>query len=190
MAFKVYTKTGDKGTTGLIGGTRVPKDDARIEAYGSVDELNSYIGLIKDTIKLPKQAELLYEIQDRLFTVGAILATDYTKKNRQEIPDLHESDIELLERNIDEMDAELPALKAFVLPGGDVVASYSHIARTICRRCERLCVGLRNNDLEVPDVVTKYLNRLSDYLFVLARFIVLQNKGAEVSWRPRITGNK
>lgn len=186
MAFKIYTKTGDKGATGLIGGTRVLKSNIRIEAYGTIDELNSHIGLIKDTINIEKCQLSLGEIQDRLFTIGAILATDYEKNIRQSLPDLHATDITFLENAIDEMDEALPEMKTFVLPGGHVVASYAHIARCVCRRSERLCVQMQASQLEVPSLVLMYLNRLSDYLFALARYIVVYNKGIETPWRPRV----
>jgi cob(I)alamin adenosyltransferase len=183
MSFKIYTKTGDQGHTSLIGGVRVPKSHLRIESYGTVDELNSYLGLIKDQLTLPKAKETLYEIQDRLFTVGAVLASD-PEKSKMKVPDLHESDIELLEKEMDEMDAELPMLKNFVLPGGNVVASHCHVARCICRRAERIVVHLAGES-EVPEIIMRYLNRLSDYLFMLSRYIVKETAGEEILWRPR-----
>lgn len=183
MSFKIYTKTGDQGHTSLIGGVRVPKSHLRIESYGTVDELNSYLGLIKDQLTLPKAKETLYEIQDRLFTIGAVLASD-PEKSKMKVPDLHESDIELLEKEMDEMDAELPMLKNFVLPGGNVVASHCHVARCICRRAERIVVHLAGES-EVPEIIMRYLNRLSDYLFMLSRYIVKETAGEEILWRPR-----
>ncbi len=186
MAFRVYTKTGDKGSTGLIGGTRVPKDHIRIEAYGTVDELNSVLGVVTDQLGDKAINEWLLEIQDRLFTVGSSLATDPEKAPKMKLPDLHESDINWLEQRIDEMDDQLPQMKSFILPGGHVAASHAHVARCVCRRAERLCVHMQSNGEFVADEVLKYLNRLSDFLFVLARFIVHQNGGVEIPWRPRI----
>ncbi|PSK94508.1 cob(I)yrinic acid a,c-diamide adenosyltransferase [Taibaiella chishuiensis] len=186
MAFRVYTKTGDKGSTGLIGGTRVPKDHIRIEAYGTVDELNSVLGVVTDQLGDKTINEWILEIQDRLFTVGSSLATDPDKAPKMKLPDLHESDINWLEQRIDEMDDQLPQMKSFILPGGHVAASHAHVARCVCRRAERLCVHMQSNGEFVADEVLKYLNRLSDFLFVLARFIVHQNGGVEIPWRPRI----
>ncbi|MDP1725914.1 MAG: cob(I)yrinic acid a,c-diamide adenosyltransferase [Bacteroidota bacterium] len=184
MSFKIYTKTGDKGETSLIGGTRVPKHHIRIESYGTVDELNSYIGLLKDQIHDEAVKTVLYEIQDRLFTIGSVLASD-PGKSKMKIPDLIEADITLLEHEIDRMNEVLPELKSFVLPGGNTVASFCHIARCVCRRAERLCVHL-SDESEVPAMVIIYLNRLSDYLFVLSRKIVFDAGSEEISWRPRI----
>jgi cob(I)alamin adenosyltransferase len=187
---KVYTKTGDKGTTALFGGTRVPKHHIRIESYGTVDELNSYIGLIRDQEINQLYKNVLIEVQDRLFTVGAILATPPEKetlKNGQ--PRLQnlgivESDIEFLENEIDSMENALPQMTHFVLPGGHTTVSYCHIARCVCRRAERLAVHL--NDIEPTDeLVMKYLNRLSDYLFVLARKLTHDLNADEVQWIPR-----
>lgn len=187
---KVYTKTGDTGTTALFGGTRVPKHHIRIESYGTVDELNSHIGLIRDQDMSDLYKNVLIEIQDRLFTVGAILATPPEKetlKNGQ--PRLQnlgivESDIEFLENEIDTMEEALPPMTHFVLPGGHTTVSYCHIARCVCRRAERLAVHL--NDIEPTDErVIKYLNRLSDYLFVLARKLSHDLNADEVQWIPR-----
>ena len=187
---KVYTKTGDKGTTALFGGTRVPKHHIRIESYGTVDELNSHIGLIRDQDIHQDYKTVLIEIQDRLFTVGAILATPPEKetlKNGQ--PRLQQlgildSDIEYLEKEIDTMEESLPQMTHFVLPGGHTTVSYCHIARCVCRRAERLAVHL--NELEPTDLhVLTYLNRLSDYLFVLARKLSHDLKADEVKWIPR-----
>lgn len=187
---KVYTKTGDNGTTSLFGGTRVPKDHIRIESYGTVDELNSFIGLIRDQNINQHYKDILIEIQDRLFTVGAILATPPEKeilKNGQ--PRLQklgiiESDIELLENEIDTMEDSLPQMTHFVLPGGHTTVSYCHIARCVCRRAERLSVHLNHNE-PVPEIAIKYLNRLSDYLFVLARKLTSDLNADEVKWIPR-----
>jgi len=181
---KIYTKTGDRGQTSLIGGTRVPKYHLRIDTYGTVDELNSYVGLIMCQEINPDYRVILKEIQDRLFTVGASLAADPEKSNMK-IPDLHESDINLLEQEIDAMNDLLPALKHFVLPGGNTVVSYCHIARCVCRRAERLSVELAVNSF-VDERVTVYLNRLSDYLFVLARKLTMDLKAEENIWIPRI----
>ncbi len=183
MSFKIYTKTGDAGETSLIGGVRVLKSHLRIESYGTVDELNSYLGLIKDSIQISHAKEIIYEIQDRLFTIGAVLASD-PEKSKMKVPDLHESDLVLLEKEMDVMDAQLPSLKNFVLPGGNVTASHCHVARCICRRAERIVVHL-SLDSEVPDIIIRYLNRLSDYLFMLSRYIVQQANAEEILWRPR-----
>ncbi len=187
---KVYTKTGDKGTTALFGGTRVPKDHIRIESYGTIDELNSHIGLIRDQQISEHYKTILIRIQDRLFTAGAILATPPEKETlkngqpRLNIPLLHESDIELLEREIDTMENELPPMTHFVLPGGHQTVSYCHIARCVCRRAERLAVQLSHNE-PIDEHVIKYLNRLSDYLFVLARKLSADLNADEVQWIPQ-----
>lgn len=187
MAFKVYTKTGDKGTTALIGGVRVPKYDARIEAYGTVDELNSYIGLLKDAIGEADEQDILQEIQDRLFTIGSILATPAEKVIKMQLPDLLPSDIAYLEKAIDTMEEVLPAMQSFVLPGGHIVSSYAHIARCVCRRAERLAAALSDIDHSEPLALTlQYLNRLSDYLFVLSRYILHENGIKDIPWRPRL----
>lgn len=187
---KIYTKTGDKGTTALFGGTRVPKDHIRIESYGTVDELNSYIGLIRDQEIALHYKNILIEIQDRLFTVGAILATPpekEVKKNgelRLQKLGITESDIALLENEIDTMEEALPPMTHFVLPGGHTTVSYCHIARCVCRRAERLAVHLDHNE-PVSEIVIMYLNRLSDYLFVLARKLSNDLNAEEVKWIPR-----
>ena len=187
---KVYTKTGDTGTTALFGGTRVPKHHIRIESYGTVDELNSHIGLIRDQDMSDLYKNVLIEIQDRLFTVGAILATPPEKETlnngqpRLQNLGIIESDIEFLENEIDTMEEALPPMTHFVLPGGHTTVSYCHIARCVCRRAERLAVHL--NDIEPTDErVIKYLNRLSDYLFVLARKLSHDLNADEVQWIPR-----
>src|SRR3954469_4022362 len=138
MSFKIYTKTGDKGNTSLIGGTKVPKNDLRIETYGTVDELNSWIGLINDQINEQIIKDELKEIQDRLFTIGSALATDGEKEPKMKLPDLKDSDITFLEQRIDEMTDQLPTMKSFILPGGHVTVSSIHISRCVCRRAERL----------------------------------------------------
>ena len=185
MAFKIYTKTGDNGTTGLIGGTRIPKSHIRIEAYGTVDELNSWIGNISDQINLADTKTVLKEIQDRLFTIGSSLACDPDKDTKMHIPDLKDSDITLLEKQIDAMNDELPDLKHFVLPGGNAAASSCHVVRCVCRRAERICVHMQQEKQFVDELVLIYLNRLSDYLFVLARYILFKNQGTETIWNPR-----
>ena len=184
MAIKIYTKTGDKGTTSLIGGTKVPKSHLRIEAYGTVDELNSWIGLVGDQIKIKK--EILQEVQDRLFTIGSSLACDPNKEPKLKIPDLVELDIIFLEKEIDKMNKKLPVMKTFIIPGGHPVISSAHIARCVCRRAERLIVALEQNKMFVDPLVIKYLNRLSDYLFVLARYVGKSLKVKEIPWRPRV----
>ena len=182
---KIYTKTGDKGLTSLIGGTRVPKHHIRIESYGTVDELNSYVGMIRDMEGISDhQKNLLKEIQDRLFTIGSSLASD-PERSKMKIPDLHDDDILRLEKEMDEMNLEMPELKHFILPGGSVAVSFCHIARCVCRRAERITVQLAEES-EVDDRVIIYLNRLSDYLFVLARKISSDNKLPENQWIPRI----
>jgi len=180
---KIYTKKGDSGTTQLIGGTRVSKGSLRIESYGTVDELNSYIGLIRDQEINERYKLELIEIQDRLFTIGSSLASD-PDKSTMKIPDLHESDIEFLELAIDEMDAELPEMKFFVLPGGHQTVSFCHVARCICRSSERIIVSLKEHDF-VSELVFKYINRLSDYLFVLSRKLALDLGADEQPWKPR-----
>jgi cob(I)alamin adenosyltransferase len=186
MALKIYTKTGDKGTTSLIGGTKVSKSDLRIETYGTVDELNSYIGLVSDQCPDSHSKEILREIQDRLFTIGSSLACDAEKEPKMKIPDLKEEDITLLEKEIDNMNLALPEMKWFILPGGHIAVSTTHIARCVCRRAERCCVNMQAHDLFVEPLVVKYINRLSDYLFVLARYIGHQLNIPEISWKPRV----
>ena len=187
MAQKIYTKTGDAGKTSLIGGTKVFKSNIRIEAYGTIDELNSYIGLVNDNINDKNSKNILKEIQDRLFTIGSSLACDPDKEIKMSIPDLKEKDIELLEIEIDAMNEKLPEMKHFILPGGHVAVSTIHITRCVCRRAERWCVNMQEQHLFVEPLVIKYLNRLSDYLFVLARYIGHLLQVAEIAWKPRIT---
>ena len=181
---KIYTKTGDKGQTGLIGGRRVSKADLRIDAYGTVDELNSWIGLVRDQAVNSSRKELLKEIQDRLFTIGAELATDPEKAPKQVMPAIVPADVTLLETSMDAMDAELPELRAFVLPGGHESVSFCHLARTVCRRAERLTIAL-NDTSPVDPMVVQYLNRLSDYLFMLSRKMAQDVGAEEVEWKPR-----
>ena len=186
MSMKIYTKTGDKGKTSLIGGTKVFKSDLRIEAYGTVDELNSFIGLCLDHLKSLHIESVLAEVQDRLFTIGSALACDPEKETKLRIPDLHEDDVVLLEKEIDRMNEVLPLMKSFILPGGHVAVSSLHIARTVCRRAERCCVKMQKKEKEIPSLIIKYLNRLSDYLFVLARFAANKVQVEEIPWEPRV----
>ena len=186
MAQKIYTKTGDLGKTSLIGGTKVYKSDIRIEAYGTVDELNSWIGLTGDHLSHEHTKAILKEIQDRLFTIGSALACDPDKEPLMKIPDLKETDVVLLETEIDKMNEELPPMKSFILPGGHVAVSTAHVTRCICRRAERLCVNMQQHELFVDPLVIKYLNRLSDYLFVLARYSGHLLKVDEIKWKPRV----
>lgn len=186
MAFKIYTKTGDLGKTSLIGGTKVPKCDLRIESYGTVDELNSYIGLLNDSLKDDASNSSLREIQDRLFTIGSSLACDPEKETKMKIPDLLESDVDFLEQEIDRMEEQLAPMKSFIIPGGHPTISIAHIARCVCRRAERLSVNMLEHDAFVEPLVIKYLNRLSDYLFVLARFAAHLLKVEEIPWKPRM----
>lgn len=186
MSMKIYTKTGDKGKTSLIGGTKVAKSHIRIESYGTVDELNSWIGLCCDLIQDEKSKIALREIQDRLFTIGSSLASDPEKETKMKIPDLHDTDISFLENEIDRMDGLLPAMKNFILPGGHPTVSNLHITRCVCRRAERCVVRLETENEEVEPIVIKYLNRLSDYLFILARFTGLQLKVEEIPWKARV----
>ncbi len=180
---KIYTKKGDNGTTSLIGGTRVPKHHLRIESYGTVDELNSYIGLIRDQDISKKDIEVLLEIQDRLFTIGSHLAAE-PGKSKMVLPDLFEEDITFLENEIDRMDNQLEEMRSFVLPGGNTVVSYSHIARCVCRRAERVTVQLAEES-EVNNKVISYLNRLSDYLFTLSRKLTKDLGAKEIAWVPK-----
>jgi cob(I)alamin adenosyltransferase len=186
MAQKIYTKTGDKGSTSLIGGTKVPKSDLRIEAYGTVDELSSWIGLCKDLLSDEAGQKMLQEVQDRLFTMNASLACDPVKEPKLRIPDLKEEDITLLEHEMDRMNESVPPMKNFILPGGHPILSQLHITRCVCRRAERCCVRLEQESQEVEAIIIKYLNRLSDYLFVLARYTGHQMNVEEIPWKPRV----
>lgn len=180
---KVYTKKGDSGTTQLIGGTRLSKGHQQIEAYGTVDELNSYIGLIRDLPIDTNSKALLIEIQDRLFTIGALLATD-ASKNKMTLPEVQEEDVVTLEHAIDQMNEKLPEMRSFILPGGHTTVSFCHIARCVCRRAERICSRLSEDTLQLP-LILKYLNRLSDYLFVLSRHLSKSLNAEEVPWEPK-----
>ncbi|MEY3236900.1 MAG: hypothetical protein RI883_1001 [Bacteroidota bacterium] len=181
---KIYTKKGDTGSTGLIGGTRILKSSLRIEAYGTIDELNSSIGLVKDQEINKIYKSQLLEIQDRLFTIGSSLASDPDKSNMK-IPDLHETDTKLLENWMDEMDQQLPEMKSFILPGGHTTVSFCHLSRCICRRAERIIVDLNQNEFVAPEVIV-YINRLSDYLFVLGRKIAQDLGIQDQPWHPRM----
>lgn len=185
MSFKIYTKTGDKGTTGLIGGTRVSKASIRIEAYGTVDELNSWIGVINSNFSNEETNILLKKIQDNLFVIGSSLACDPEKDTKMYIPHFDMSSIDDLEKLMDNMNDELPELNHFILPGGDKTASFCHVARCVCRRAERICVAMQDEQQPLEDYVVIYLNRLSDYLFMLSRFIVLKNNGVETIWESK-----
>jgi cob(I)alamin adenosyltransferase len=186
MSSKIYTKTGDQGKTSLIGGTKVFKSNIRIETYGTVDELNSYIGLCNDLLKDEHCNEVLKEIQDRLFTIGSSLACDPDKEPLMRMPDLLETDIEYLEKDIDRMMNILPPMKFFILPGGHPTVSTLHVARCVCRRAERLCVHMQEDNLFVDPLVIKYINRLSDHLFTLARYAAHILNAPEVAWIPRV----
>lgn len=180
---KIYTKTGDKGQTSLIGGVRVPKHNVRIDAYGTVDELNAHIGLLRDQSIDQHSINILLEIQDRLFTIGSHLAADPVK-SKMKLPEISEQDVTLLENEMDSMNETLPEMRSFVLPGGHTIVSYCHIARTVCRRAERCVTHLASTE-KVDDLIVIYLNRLSDYLFVLSRKITQDLKAEEIPWRPK-----
>lgn len=182
MAFKIYTKTGDKGQTSLFGGRRLPKDHLRIDAYGTIDELNAHLGLVADTADNPQIRTQIQEIQNRLFVVGASLASDPDKA--PPIPDILHADVVLLESWIDTMEASLEPLKNFILPGGHPTVSNCHVARCVCRRAERLVVAL-HHDEHVEPLIMEYLNRLSDYLFVLCRYLAKQLGVVEICWIGR-----
>ncbi|MBK7850801.1 MAG: cob(I)yrinic acid a,c-diamide adenosyltransferase [Bacteroidetes bacterium] len=179
---KIYTKKGDEGKTSLIGGTRVSKNHKRIDAYGTIDELNSWIGLLRDQAIASGHITLLLTIQDRLFIIGSQLAAD-PETSRMKLPELTEEDVLLLENAMDEMESTLPEMKHFVLPGGNPIVSYCHLARTVCRRAERCVVYLSETD-HVSPLILKYLNRLSDYLFVLSRKLSAETGSKETPWIP------
>jgi cob(I)alamin adenosyltransferase len=180
---KIYTKTGDNGETSLIGGTRVPKHHIKIEAYGTVDELNSYIGLVRDSFHDTHTREVLYHIQNDLFVIGSHLAEDKSR-SKMELPKIEEAQVLMMEKEMDAMNEVLPELKYFILPGGHATASHAHIARCVCRRAERCATQLAQAETVEPEVI-KFLNRLSDYLFVLARYIAHKNNAEEVRWIVR-----
>ena len=190
---KIYTKTGDKGTTALFGGTRVAKHHIRIDSYGTVDELNSWLGLIRDQKINHQYKKVLVIIQHKLFTIGAILATDPEKwmlktgKERLNIPKIETTDVQLLEKEIDSMEGAILPMTHFILPGGHPVVSYCHVARTVCRRAERLISELHTN-APFDERVLSYINRLSDYLFVLARKLSFDLEVEEIKWVPEKKG--
>ena len=179
---KIYTKTGDQGKTSLLGGTRVLKSNDRINAYGTVDEFNSFLGLVSDLDSDEKRKIFIRNIQSRLFTVGSSLAAE-NDRAKDFKPDLTEDDIFVLEKSIDEMNEILPVMKNFIIPGGHQLVSTTHIARTICRRAERLVIQLSESE-EIEEIIIRYLNRLSDYLFVLARMQGHELKIEEIPWKP------
>jgi cob(I)alamin adenosyltransferase len=180
---KIYTKAGDAGKTSLIGGKKVPKYHIRIEAYGTTDELNSHIGLIRDNIKDKHYRDILLEIQHRLLDAGSLLACE-NKAALKKLPQIKDPDIQLLEKEIDIMNSDLPELDSFIIPGGNTVASYCHIARCVCRRTERI-ISFISEHYPVDELILTYFNRLSDYLFVLARKTVLDNGGKEIPRKAR-----
>jgi len=184
---KIYTRTGDDGTTGLFGGRRVSKTDARVEAYGSVDELNALLGVALASDASPALAwlrELLVSIQNDLFVLGADLATPRGEESSY-LPRVQDEQVAALERAIDSAEAALPALRNFILPGGPAPAAHLHHARTVCRRAERAAVRLAAQQQDMGPVPVRYLNRLADLLFVLARAAAHARGGAEVEWAPR-----
>lgn len=181
---KIYTKTGDKGETSLFGGRRISKAHLRIECYGTVDELNSHVGLVRDVVSNEADKEILYAIQNKLFVIGAIMASDPEKEKSKMIPDILESDIQLLEDTMDLYNEKLEDLQSFILPGGHVYVSYCHVARCVCRRAERLSVALAEVE-KVDDLTVKYLNRLSDFLFVLSRKVAKDLNIEEIKWNPK-----
>lgn len=180
---KIYTKKGDQGHTSLIGGERVPKNHLRIDTYGTVDELNSYLGILRSFVKDNINSTILPEIQDRLFTIGSLLAS--APSSKMIVPDLHLKDVVMLEEAIDRMNEDLPELRSFILPAGSIEIAHCHVARCICRRAERLVVQLNETDKQEP-LIMQYLNRLSDYIFVLSRFVAMEQDIDEVSWKPRM----
>jgi cob(I)alamin adenosyltransferase len=186
MVQKIYTKKGDRGHTSLIGGTKVSKSHFRIESYGTVDELNSFIGLLIDYLTEESSNKYLREIQDRLFTIGSALAVDPEKEPKLKIPDLNPEDVKGLEDQMDQMNLKLPALTSFVLPGGHSSVSMAHVCRCICRRAERACVRLQEAEGTVEPLIIQYLNRLSDYFFILARHNAHLAGVSEIVWRPRV----
>lgn len=181
---KIYTKTGDLGETGLFGGQRVKKNNARIQAYGTIDEMNAFIGLLRDHMNDQDIRDVLFGIQNRLFSLGAYLATPPKEGGAAIIPDVLKEDIDVLEHEMDRMDATLEPLRNFILPGGHPQVSYAHIARTICRRAERELVALHQH-IDVHPIAIQYLNRLSDYFFVLARYLAKSLNVEEVNWEQR-----
>lgn len=181
---KIYTKKGDDGTTGLLGGTRLPKHHLRIESYGTLDELNSFIGVLRDHIKEAQQKKMLKHIQEDIFTIGSHLAADPEKdKLKMALPQISQKSVDELESEMDRMESKLPEMRFFVLPGGHPAVSACHVCRCVCRRAERLCVAL-NETSPLEPIIIQYLNRLSDYFFVLARQLTLEFKVEEIPWNP------
>lgn len=183
---KIYTRTGDDGTTGLVGGTRVKKYDIRLEAYGTIDELNSYIGLIRSLQSNPSADRILEKIQHKLFIIGANLATEETMDSVKKQFPCNPPDIALLEQAMDEMTAKLPELRNFILPGGTQATAVCHVARTVCRRAERRIVELAEKSEVDPNLI-RFVNRLSDYLFVLSRMISKDQEAPEILWNPEVS---
>jgi cob(I)alamin adenosyltransferase len=181
---KIYTKTGDKGDTSLIGGKRVSKSDVRIESYGTVDELIAHVGMLRDLLVNHDANLFLLHIQDRLMVCAAILAAD-SSDGQIKLPILEEKDISLLEKKIDQYEETLPPLSSFIIPGGHPVVSQCHITRTVCRRAERLIIRLLEES-KVPNLIIIYINRLSDYLFVLGRKLSADFKVVEYNWKPEL----
>lgn len=182
MSFPIYTKTGDAGETALFGGKRVPKSHLRVDAYGTVDELNSFIGLLHDALESESIRQLLVQVQHRLFSIGAYLASDPEKQMAS--VDLERNDLKILEDTMDMMDGQLPDLKNFILPGGHPTVSLCHVCRTVCRRAERLIVAL-HQESPVDPLVLQYMNRLSDYFFMLARYLCKEAGAPEILWVAR-----
>ncbi len=180
---KIYTKKGDDGTTSLLGGTRLSKNNIRIEAYGTLDELNSYLGLLRDQSANESRVGELKQIQEVLFTIGSHLAAE-PGESKFPLPEIKDEDILFLEKEIDKMEESLEPMKNFILPGGHSSVSICHICRCICRRAERQVISLAELE-EVKPVIKKYLNRLSDFLFVLSRKISEEVKAEETAWKPR-----
>ncbi|MDO5570883.1 MAG: cob(I)yrinic acid a,c-diamide adenosyltransferase [Bacteroidales bacterium] len=177
----IYTGKGDKGQTSLVGGVRVKKTDLRLEAYGTVDELNSFLGLLIAEVVPPKDSDLLTYVQNKLFCIGSYLATDPTNTEYRAHSSLNDESIKKLEKRIDEIDDELPTLNNFVLPGGAVSASFCHVCRTVCRRAERAVLRVSETD-PVDEKILRFMNRLSDYLFILSRYCNLTQGTEEVLW--------
>jgi cob(I)alamin adenosyltransferase len=187
MDYKIYTKQGDKGSTGLLGGAKVKKHHERLEAYGTIDELNSWIGMIRSYSSPEKENNTLIQIQRRLFIIGSYLAYDKVNATKQvdDLPMINDENVLCLEKEIDRMNEHLPELSNFIMPGGDLQASACHLARTVCRRAERRVVEL-SEDVEIDSVVIRYLNRLSDYFFILSRFVSYRNGVVEILWKKDV----
>tara|TARA_B110000046_G_C12959194_1_gene383721 strand:- start:401 stop:949 length:549 start_codon:yes stop_codon:yes gene_type:complete len=180
---KIYTKKGDDGSTGILGGTRLPKHHLRIESYGTIDELNSFIGSLRDGLSNQTLKQELIKIQEELFTIGSQLAADPVK-NKMVLPMISADDIVYLEKRMDQMDSNLPEMRFFVLPGGHPSVAAAHICRCICRRAERHCVALKEHEM-VNELILQYLNRLSDYFFTLSRQLTMELGAEEIPWKPR-----